>query len=47
MFLSKNYRGLGIGQQMLDTAIDFAKRINYTRIFLYISKELKVSKIYI
>ena len=47
MFLSENYGGLGIGQQMLDTALDFVKRISYTRIFLYISKELKVSKIYI
>ena len=32
---------------MLDTAIDFAKRMSYTIIFLYGSKELKISKIYI
>ena len=45
MFLSKSYRGMGIGQQMLDTAVDFAKRIGYSRIFLYSSKELKASRI--
>jgi GNAT superfamily N-acetyltransferase len=44
MFLLKRYRGLGIGQQMLDTALDFAKRIGYSRISLYSSKELKASR---
>jgi hypothetical protein len=32
---------------MLDTALDFVKRISYTRIFLYSSKELKISKLYL
>src|SRR3954452_9379732 len=44
MFLSKNYRGLGIGQQMLNTALDFGKRMGYFRILLYSSKELKASR---
>jgi len=44
MFLTKQYRGLGIGQQMLDTALDFAKRIGCSRILLYSSKELKASR---
>ncbi|HEY6534461.1 MAG TPA: GNAT family N-acetyltransferase [Candidatus Nitrosocosmicus sp.] len=44
MFLAKSYRGLGIGQQMIETAIDFAKRMGYTRILLDSSKKLKVSR---
>jgi len=44
MFLAKKYRGFGIGQQMLDTAIDFAKRTGYNRILLYSSNELKASR---
>jgi GNAT superfamily N-acetyltransferase len=44
MFLSKKYRGLGIGQKMLDTALDFAIRTGYFRILLYSSKELKASR---
>ena len=44
MFLSNKYRGLGIGQQMLNTALDFGKRMGYFRILLYSSKELKASR---
>jgi GNAT superfamily N-acetyltransferase len=44
MFLSKQYRGQGIGQQMLDTALDYAKKAGYSKIFLYSSQELKVSR---
>ncbi len=38
MFLSKQYRGQGIGQQMLDTALDFAKKAGYSKVFLYNNK---------
>ena len=44
VFLAKSFRGLGIGQQMIDTAIDFAKRMKYARILLDSSKELKASR---
>ncbi len=44
MFLSKPYRGLGIGQQMLDTALDYAKKRGYFKIFLYSSKDLVISR---
>jgi len=44
VFLSKSYRGIGIGQQMIETAIDFAKRMDYTRILLDSSKKLTVSR---
>jgi len=44
MFLSKQFRGKGIGQQMLDTALDYAKKAGYSKIFLYSSKDLKASR---
>lgn len=44
MFLSKHFRGQGIGQQMLDTALDYAKKACYSKIFLYSSKNLKASR---
>jgi RimJ/RimL family protein N-acetyltransferase len=44
MFLSKRFRGQGIGQQMLDTAFQYAKKAGYSKIFLYSSKDLKVSR---
>jgi GNAT superfamily N-acetyltransferase len=44
MFLAKKYRGFRIGQQMLDTALDSAKRMSYTRILLYSSRELEASR---
>jgi putative acetyltransferase len=45
MFLLKPYRGLGIGQQMLDTALNFARKSGYSKILLYSSKALTVSRI--
>jgi GNAT superfamily N-acetyltransferase len=45
MFLLKPYRGLGIGQQMLDTALNFAKKSGYSKILLYSSKVLTISRI--
>ena len=44
MFLSKRYRGLGVGQQMLDTALAYAKKRGYSKIFLYSLKELEDSR---
>ncbi len=44
LFLAKSNRGLGIGQQMVDTAIDFAKRMGYNRILLHSSKKMKASR---
>jgi GNAT superfamily N-acetyltransferase len=44
MFLLKPYRGLGIGQQMLDTALNFAKKSGYSKILLYSSKTLTASR---
>jgi GNAT superfamily N-acetyltransferase len=45
MCLLKPYRGLGIGQQMLDAALNFARNSGYSRILLYSSKTLTVSRI--
>jgi putative acetyltransferase len=45
MYLLKPYRGLGIGQQMLDTALNFARKSGYSKILLYSSKTLTVSRI--
>lgn len=44
MFLSKPYRGVGIGQQLLETALNFAKKAGYSKIFLYSSKDLTISR---
>ena len=44
MFLSKAYRGQGIGQKMLNTALDYAKEKGYSKIFLYSSKDLTDSR---
>ena len=44
MFLAKQYRGQGIGQQMLDTALDFAKKAGYSKVFLYSSNDFKASR---
>ena len=44
MFLSKEYRGQGIGQQMLETALNFAKKVGYSKVFLYSSKDLTDSR---
>lgn len=44
MYLVKEYRRLGIGQKLLDTAVDFAKRIGYIRIVLDSSKNLEAAR---
>ena len=44
MFLAKQYRGKGIGQQMLNMALDYAKKEGYSKVFLYSSKVLKASR---
>ncbi len=45
MFISRPYRGLGIGQMMIDTALNFAKKSGYSKIVLYGSKNLVASRI--
>jgi putative acetyltransferase len=40
MYVSRQFRKLGIAQRMLDTAIDFAKGFGYKRIVLDTSKYL-------
>ena len=44
MYVVKRYRRLGIGQKLLDTAVDFAKRIGYIRIVLDSSKNLEAAR---
>jgi GNAT superfamily N-acetyltransferase len=44
MYVLKKYRGLGIGQMMLDKAIDFAKEAGYSRILLDSSKNLRAAR---
>jgi GNAT superfamily N-acetyltransferase len=44
MYVLKHYRGLGIGQKMLNKAIDFAKEAGYSRILLDSSKNLKAAR---
>ena len=44
MFLSKKYRGLGIGQMMLDVVFDYAKKSGYSNIYLYSSKDLQTAR---
>jgi len=44
MYVVKEYRHLGIGQKLLDTAVDFAKRIGYSRIVLDSSKYLEAAR---
>jgi GNAT superfamily N-acetyltransferase len=40
MFVSSDFRRLGLGQKLLDTAIGFAKSVGYSRIVLDSSKAL-------
>ncbi len=43
MFVLKRYRGLGIGQMMLDVVLDYAKKAGYSTIYLYSSKDLQAA----
>ena len=40
MFVSKEYRKLGIGQKMLDITLDFARKAGYSKMLLYSSSDL-------
>jgi GNAT superfamily N-acetyltransferase len=44
MFVSKRYRGLGIGQMMLDVVLDYAKKSGYSNMYLYSSKDLQAAR---
>jgi GNAT superfamily N-acetyltransferase len=44
MFVLKHYRGLGIGQMMLDIVLDYAKKSGYSNIYLYSSKDLRAAR---
>ncbi|MFH0773159.1 MAG: GNAT family N-acetyltransferase [bacterium] len=41
MFVQKEYRGTGLGQQLLDTALQFARENGYTKITLNTHKKMK------
>jgi GNAT superfamily N-acetyltransferase len=44
MYVLRDFRRLGLGQKLLDIAIDFAKSIGYSRIVLDSSKMLYVAR---
>ena len=44
MFVLKRYRGVGIGQMMLDVVFDYAKKTGYSNIYLYSSKDLQTAR---
>ena len=44
MFVLKRYRGLGIGQMMLDVVLDYAKKSGYSNIYLYSSRDLQAAR---
>ena len=44
MFVSKEYRKLGIGQGLLDMTLDFARKTGYYKILLYSSSDLKADR---
>ena len=44
MFVSKEYRKLGIGQRLLDITLDFARKAGYSKILLYSSSALKAAR---
>jgi ribosomal protein S18 acetylase RimI-like enzyme len=44
MCVLSGFRRLGVGQKLLDTAIDFAKSVGYSRMVLDSSKELHAAR---
>jgi GNAT superfamily N-acetyltransferase len=44
MYVLRDFRRLGLGQKLLDTAIDFAKSVGYSRIVLDSSKTLHAAR---
>jgi GNAT superfamily N-acetyltransferase len=44
MFVLKRYRGLGVGQMMLDVVLDSARKSGYSNICLYSSKSLLAAR---
>lgn len=44
MYVLRDFRRLGLGQKLLDTAIDFAKRVGYSRMVLDSSKALHAAR---
>ena len=44
MYVSGGFRRLGLGQKLLDTAINFAKRVGYSRMVLDSSKTLYAAR---
>jgi ribosomal protein S18 acetylase RimI-like enzyme len=44
MYVSSDFRQLGLGQKLLDIAIDFAKNIGYSRMVLDSSKMLYAAR---
>jgi putative acetyltransferase len=44
MYVLRDFRRLGLGQKLLDTAIDFAKSAGYSRIVLDSSKALHAAR---
>jgi GNAT superfamily N-acetyltransferase len=44
MYVSSDFRRLGIGQKLLDTAIDFAESVGYSRMVLDSSKALHAAR---
>ena len=44
MYVLRDYRELGLGQKLLDIAIDFAKGVGYSRIVLDSSKALHAAR---
>jgi GNAT superfamily N-acetyltransferase len=44
MYVLRDFRRLGLGQKLLDTAIDFAKSVGYSRMVLDSSKTLYAAR---
>ena len=47
MFVSKEFRKLGIGHRLLNTTLDFARKVGYSKILLYSSSCLKISEVFL